>query len=298
MGRLSHHACEHLQALANHADPLTYPILMKMIPDAGGMEYAGAVAAKRRNVFFLIHFFLPVALGWSLAMVVQRCNGAAISPAGLTLLLAGICSAYSFDRLADSSAERLSSWLSGLLLLALTLCVGAIGLLLLQHKTDGVSLKTVLILAGISLFYPKLKRLPLIKTLAVTLSWIWACTTLPLCGESPCWLTLDVTFPLILLISAGCILCDLKDLQEDRSSGVPSLPALLGVRSSCHIATGLALLAAGIAFLHHRMGITTGAMLLVLAAQFPALLSIRPIGAILIDSILTLPGLLIALRVV
>ena len=268
---------------------------MKMISDARGVENA---VVKRRDVLFLIHFFLPVALGWSVVMVVQRCNGAAISSAGLTLLLAGICSAYSFDRLADSSAERLSSWLSIMLFLALTLCIGALCVLLMQHKPEGVSLKNVLIMAGVSLFYPRLKRLVLLKTLVVTLSWVWACSTLPFCGEVPYWLSLDVTFPLFLLISSGCILCDLKDLQEDRSSDVPSLPVLLGVRSSCLIATGLAIVAAMIAFLHHRTGITMGAVLLILAAQFPAILSIRPLGAILIDSILTLPGLLIALGVV
>jgi 4-hydroxybenzoate polyprenyltransferase len=268
---------------------------MKMTTDAGGFEYA---VAKGRDVFYLIHFFLPVALGWSLVMVVQRSNGAAISPAGLTLLLAGICSAYSFDRLADSSKERLPLWLTGILLLALTLSIGAICGLLLQHKLDGISIKTVFILAGVSLFYPKLKRFPLIKTLAVTLSWIVASTTIPLGGESHYWLSLDVTFPLIFLISAGCILCDLKDLQDDRNAFVPSLPVLLGVRSSCQIATVLAVVAAMISFLHHRMDITIGALLLVLAAQFPSFLSRKPIGAILVDSILTVPGVLIALGVV
>ncbi len=98
--------------------------------------------------------------------------------------------------------------------------------------------------------------------------------------------------PLMLLISAGCILCDVKDAEKDRKRHVPSLPVLLGIRPACFAATGLAFLAAMLALAHHHFGITLGALLLTLAAQFPALLSMKSVGPIVIDSILLIPGVL------
>lgn len=246
----------------------------------------------------LIHYCLPVALGWSLAMVFRRDYGVAFSPAGLTLLLTGIGAAYSFDRIVDEPSRGITpGWLRGILLSLLILCAGTICLLVGTGNISSNSVQVIAVLTGISLLYPSLKRIPLVKTVAVALSWIWACSTLPLAGVSQHGFLLDVTAPLILMISAGCILCDLKDLSEDQQQNVPSLPALMGIRNSCLIATGLALLAAFVALLHHRFALTTGALLLAVAAQFPTLLRMRSAGPILIDSILIIPGALIAIRI-
>ena len=246
------------------------------------------------HLLLLIHYWLPVALGWSVALVIKRAEGEAFSPAGLTLLLSGIGAAYSFDRIGAPDQSGTSGYLRGVLITALTLCAGTICFLALSGKISAGSLEVVAALAGISLLYRHIKRFPLVKTLAVAFCWIWACATLTFGRGGFHWLTLDVTPPLILMISAGCILCDLKDTQEDRREQVPSLPALLGTRPTCLIATGLALLAAILALLHHRYGLTIGALLLAIAAQFPSLLSMKPTGPILIDSILILPGALIA----
>ena len=105
---------------------------------------------------------------------------------------------------------------------------------------------TAALLSATSLAYSRLKRLPLLRTLAVAFTWTWACTVLPLAGaEHPLWswLALDTTVPLILMLCAACLLCDLKDARGDREQRVPSLPVLIGVRPTCLLASALAPLA-------------------------------------------------------
>ncbi len=245
----------------------------------------------------LIHYLLPVALGWSVAMVIKRADGGVFSHTGLTLLLAGIGAAYSFDRIVDHP-EWAPRWLRASLIIALTLCGGTICLLVLTGNITYDSLRVIVVLTGVSLIYPCIKRLPLAKTAAVALCWTWACAALPLAGGVRHWLTLDVTLPLILMVASGCILCDLKDLDEDRRQHVGSLPVLLGVLPSCLAATCLSLIAASLAIFHHRFGLTAGGLLMALAAQFPSLLARNPTGPILIDSILLVPGVLIATGIV
>ena len=98
--------------------------------------------------------------------------------------------------------------------------------------------------------------------------------------------------------TAGCILCDLKDTEEDRALNILSLPVLFGIRTTCLIAAGLAFVAAILAISHHRFGVAFGATFLLLAAKFPSFLVRKSIGPIVIDSILILPGVLIATGIV
>ncbi len=254
--------------------------------------------AASRGMEFLpfLHVLLPVAIGWSLAMVMNNAAGVGFSDAGLILLLCGIGAAYSLDRLVDGPPR--TSWLVLALAITLVLCGGAICFILAQHRPDSGTVKVVLVLAALSLLYTRLKRLHLVKTFVVAFSWILACATLPSGSRNLSWLFFDVTPAAFLLISAGCILCDLKDEQEDRHSNTPTLPVLVGARISCLIAAALAILAVAIALLHHHLGVAAGAMLIAIAAQFPSVISTKPTGAIVVDSILTVPGILIAIQVV
>jgi 4-hydroxybenzoate polyprenyltransferase len=159
----------------------------------------------------------------------------------------------------------------------------------------------VLILAATALLYPQLKKLPLTKTAALPLIWTWAALALPFNDGS--WLgwhtlLLPVAGPLLLLIAAGCLLCDLKDEDDDREAGVRSLPAVLGGARTVHIAVALAAAAAGLALLEHRIGIAVSAAALGAATTSPTLLATDAAGPLLVDVILTLPGLLISARVV
>jgi hypothetical protein len=255
----------------------------------------GIFPVKGRDFLLMIHVWLPMALGWSLAMVFQNANGKAVSHAGLALLLAGIGAAYSFDRVIDVPKGHLPAWLQPLLLCALVLSTGTICVLGTLGKIDSNSVLVVAILTGMSLSYLGLKRLPFAKSTLLAICWTWACATLPFSAGGKNWLFLDATPPLLLLISAGCVLCDLKDIREDQDAGVPTLPAILGIHFACLIATGLAFLAAILAFHHHLAGVGIGSLLLAAAAQFPRILVMRLTGPILVDSILIIPGLLIAM---
>ena len=185
-----------------------------------------------------------------------------------------------------------------MLFLGVVVCGATIFFLVATAKIGTHALGVVAVLSGASLVYSRLKQFPLLKTVVVAIAWIWACFVLPLNGSRCNWLFLDVTPPLILLITAGCILCDLKDTEEDRALNILSLPVLFGIRTTCLIAAGLAFVAAILAISHHRFGVAFGATFLLLAAKFPSFLVRKSIGPIVIDSILILPGVLIATGIV
>ena len=190
-------------------------------------------ASHWRDTLLLLHYWLPVALGWSLAHVIQHATGAAFFDTGLAILLAGIGAAYSFDRIIDSThGEEKISWLKIALYGGVVVGSGTIIFLVATTKVDIHLLGIIAILSGASLVYSRLKQLPLFKTAVVAVAWTWACFALPLNGSRCNWLYLDVTFPLILMIAAGCILCDLKDAEEDRAMNIPSLPVLFGIRAT------------------------------------------------------------------
>ncbi len=250
----------------------------------------------------MLNYWLPILLGWSLAIVMRRAAGDAFTHHGMALLLAGIGAAYSFDRLVDARSESerpMPKWIRWTLSFAAALC--AITVLAASFKMPPRVLVVAGILSATSLAYTRLKRLPLVKTLAVALAWTWACATLPMAGGERLawrWISLDVSLPVILMLAAGCFLCDLKDAVRDRRARVPSLPALIGLRATCLVATAVSLLAAWLAFSAGRFGVVVGGMLLAVAAQFPSLLERETVGPIVVDSILVIPGLLVYIGVV
>ncbi|CAN5459891.1 hypothetical protein BH09SUM1_BH09SUM1_24040 [soil metagenome] len=242
------------------------------------------------GVVQLLQFSLPLAVGWSLAIVMHRATGESFSEAGIILLLAGIGAAYSFDRLFDSGRPQWLRWA----LLAETAACAAVVLFAASKMPRGV-LEGIIVAGITSLLYTRLKKFPFLKTIVVALTWTWACAALPFAGAAHAqWWCYGVTFPLILILSADCILCDLKDVAQDRADRVPTLPVLIGNRSTCLIATSMAVVAAGIAFVAGRRGIAACGILLAVAAQFPQVLSRKTIGPVLIDAILVIPGALIA----
>jgi len=258
-----------------------------------------------RHALLLVHYFLPVFACCSLALVIRRATGWTLLPSGLALLLAGTGAAYSFDRIIDPAPACVPRpiWLQRTLYSIFAVCVGAMVILLATGEIRTGVIGVCGVLAAVSLLYPHLKRIPLIKTLAVALAWTWACATLPFVvnvarASAWTWLRTDATLPLLLLLSAACTLCDLKDADRDRCDQIPSLPVLIGTRWTCVVATVLALASAGSAAMHHHSGLVIASFLLALAAQVPTLLARTPIGPIVIDSILIVPGVLILTRLV
>ncbi len=253
----------------------------------------------RNSTLRLLHYWWPLALGWSLTVVIQRATGRAPDRNGLLVLVTGIAAAYSLDRLIDPPSRADAPWLRRLLCAAAAAATLAGGVAAWRLPLQTSVLLPVL---GVtSALYPRLKRRVATKLLVLPLIWTWAAVALPFNDGS--WfgwhvLQLPVTAPLLLLLAAGCLLCDLKDEAADRAAGVASVPAMLGRSTALHVATVLIVAAAAVAALEHRSAVALGAAALGLSTLSPALLATDAAGPLLVDVILTLPGVLIAARVV
>ena len=257
------------------------------------------MSSAAKSTLLLLHYWFPICLGISIALVLHRDTGQPLSPAGLALFVAGICAAYSLDRLLDAPDEKTSRWLQRALWLgfALSASIGLIASAWLSFKT----LSTMIIFAVASLIYRQVKRFPAVKTVLVAIVWTWAGAALAINNENWGawkWWTIDASLPLVLLIAAGCILCDLKDTESDRRQGVQSLPVLLGVPRTIVIVMAMAIIAAVLALLDGRPGIFYSGLLLAVSAFFPALLSQQAVGPLIVDAILSLPGILILTHLV
>lgn len=251
-----------------------------------------------RPLVRLLHVWWPAALGWSIAVVVRRATGRPWDSAGLAMLLFGIVAAYSFDRIGDASVDE-PRWMRRLLI-AVTVMATTAGGLLLPVLPPG-SAAAVCVAGVAAVLYPVVKRLPLGKTLVVPLVWTWCGIVLPSGDPSSLsWPSVlaPVAVPVFLLFVAGCLLCDLKDTAADRAARVPSVPVLVGARRATALALGVAALAGIVAMAEGRPGLALSAAALCAAGLRPALLAIPDIGPLVVDVILTLPGLLIAARLV
>jgi hypothetical protein len=252
-----------------------------------------------KSGFLLAHYLFPIALGLSVSLVMHRATGQPFSAAGMVLFTAGIGCAYSLDRLLDRPPDGYPRWvfLALVATFAAAALAGAASAVCLPVKT----LSAAIIFAAASLLYRRLKQYPTAKTLLVAVVWTWGGAALPILNHHWAawdWWSINVSYPLILLLSAGCILCDLKDTEADRRAGVKSLPVVLGASRATAIAILLAATGALIAWSEGRMGLFYSGSLLAAAALFRPLLSRPAVGPLLVDAILSLPGLLILTHMV
>jgi 4-hydroxybenzoate polyprenyltransferase len=233
------------------------------------------------------------------ALVVHHATSRAWNPSGLAVLLLGICTVYSLDRVLDAPSDPLAEWLKRALWIAALGSATMTSALLWKLPPPTAALVPV-VGAG-ALLYPTIKRLPLTKTVFVPLVWTWCAIALPFDDGSWFgwhWVLQPIAVPLFLLLASGALLCDLKDEIHDRCSGVASLPAMLGARRAIWIAVGLAVAAGLCSHAEGRPGLALSALGLGLSALRPALLATDVVGPLLVDVILTLPGFLIAAHVV
>lgn len=251
-----------------------------------------------RAALLLVHFWWPLALGWSWAVVARRATAREWDPHGLAVLLLGIGAAYSLDRLLDGR-RALPPAVNALLWIAGVGSAAAVVATLPRLPVQTAAL--ALAFGAVAVCYPLAKRLPLGKTVALPLIWTWSALALPFDGGSWLgWRALlhPVAVPTFLLFVAGCVLCDLKDEAHDRAAGVPTLPARYGAVPAIVVAGALAVTAAVAAAAEGRPGVACSAALLTSMLGWPRLLATEVVGPLAVDVVLTLPGLLIALRVV
>ncbi len=256
-------------------------------------------ASLRRDTLRLVHYWWPLVVGWSVTLVVHRATRRTPDPDGLAFLLLGICAAYSLDRVLDHGPEPARPWVRRTLIVTAALSTMA-GLLVLTR----MPLPTAAIVPALSLvsvLYRRLKRLPLAKNVFVPLVWTWATMALPFPDGSWFgwrWVVEPVAAPLFLLLTAGVLLCDLKDEPHDRQAGVSSLAVVVGGRRAAWVGVALGLAAGLAASVEHRSGLAVSAFGLSLTALWPRLLATDVIGPLVVDVILSLPGFLIASHLV
>ncbi|MEO7190534.1 MAG: UbiA family prenyltransferase [Vicinamibacterales bacterium] len=252
-----------------------------------------------RPALRLLHYWWPVMMGASTALVVQRATARPVNGAGFALLLAGILAAYSLDRLLDESDGTETTWLRWTLLAG-----AAIGVLASAILLAIVPLRVAILVPGLAvvvLGYARLKSVPVLKTLLVSAAWTWSLIALPFGDGSwfgwRAWMT-PVAIPLTCLIASGCLLCDLKDVEQDRRRAVASLPVVVGEQGAIAVAVALAGVGALISLAERRPGLLVGGLAMGLAAMRPHVIARDVIGPLVVDVILTIPGLLIALHLV
>jgi len=260
----------------------------------GSIQRAGASTAAR-----LLHYWWPVALGWSVSLVVGRATGLPLSSAGRGVLLLSIWAAYSFDRLMDATPGGLSRGLAASLWAGFA--TAAAGILVLLPRLPIGTLALLLLLSVAGLGYRRVKGYPLVKAVLVPGVWTWAGIALPLAdGSWIGWRALvhPVSVPLFLLISAGTLLCDVNDVDRDREQGVRSLPVQVGVARTLALAAMLAAAGVLVAFRLARIGLALDGILLVLLSGCRPLLARETWGPLAVDMVLTVPGLLILAHLV
>lgn len=254
---------------------------------------------RARTALRLVHYWWPLVVGWSLTLVVQRATLRAWHPGGVAVLLLGIVAAYSLDRIVDPPAGGLGRSLRQLLATT-ALGAAAIAAFVLPTLPPPTAALVPLIGAGVIL-YPAIKRFPVTKTFFVPLVWTWCAIALPFSDGSWFgwrWVQQPIALPLLLVLTANVLLCDLKDEPHDRRHGVATLPVVLGPRAATWIAVALAVAGGVVAQVEQRHGLACGALGLGVSTLWPRLLATDVVGPLLVDAALTLPGLLIAARIV
>jgi 4-hydroxybenzoate polyprenyltransferase len=251
-----------------------------------------------RSIVVLLHYWWPLALAWSTTLVVHRATSRSNDPVGLMVLMLGVLAAYSLDRAIDAT-ESQPEWMTwGLAAVGAFAACGCAALLAdLPMQTAAI----VPLLGLLATGYSYAKRWPLFKTLVVPIVWTWAVIALPFHDGSWFgwrWIAAPIALPLLLLIGSGCVLCDLKDEWRDRRHGVASIAARFGGHVAARAAIVLALLAAAVALAEQRPGLAISALVLVALSLKPSLIARDAVGPLLVDATLTIPGVLIAMRVV
>ena len=109
-----------------------------------------------KPILLLIHYWFPIALGWSIALVVHRATGLPILSSGIFLYLLGILAAYSLDRWLDPSEEIRPTWLTAMLFVGflISATLGALIVVRLSVKTISV----IVLFSIITVFYRQTKK--------------------------------------------------------------------------------------------------------------------------------------------
>jgi len=251
------------------------------------------------SFLLLIHYWLPIALGWSLVIVINHATGMPILPAGFHLYLFGICAIYSIDRVIDNSDPSRQVWVTWALTGGFLISITASFFLVFQLSLQAIS--ALGLLSFVTVLYVWVKQVPFLKGFWAAIVWGWTTVALPFADTQ--WFalhfwTLQVSLPVVILMACAIIMCDFKDIKNDQFNGIKSFPVLLGTKRTVWAISLLLVITAIISLEENRIGLLVGSILLFILAQFPDFLSKRVVGPLAVDAALVIPGALIAFHII
>jgi hypothetical protein len=231
----------------------------------------------------------PLGVCFSTVLLVSHAAGRPVSAARVVLFAAGVVAAYALDFWADHGAQRRPAVL---LLAAFASAAG----LAAAWWLPGWKIGLAAALGLVGLTYRQWKKWPLAKTILVAGAWTTASVCFPLQGDARNLLFSPFAGALFALFAANALLCDLKDGEADARAGVRSAVVLWGRPATAAVAAALAITGAIAALAVGWHGLAGAGAALTALAIFPKTLSRPVLGPALADGALTLPALLILLR--
>jgi 4-hydroxybenzoate polyprenyltransferase len=241
----------------------------------------------------LFHLWLPVLTAFSLSRAVaQVFPRAELYAPGAWSLYLGVLVVYTGDRLVEEGRvprpyHRPLWAVIGLALLAMLYFALQAPMRLIPVEVG---------LGVVSVAYSRIKGSPLTKTLMVTTTWWIGCTLLPfdLMGDGrlhPELLFHPAAIGFAIMVAPSTLLCDFKDEASDARAGVRTLPILLGARGAQIVCAALALVGMGVSLWAGAWAVAVTALFMLLVTPWLGLLRRPLLGALTVDTLLTLPGL-------
>ena len=215
------------------------------------------------------------------------------------LYLFGICAIYSIDRVIDNPGPSRQIWVTWVLAGGFFISIAAS--LFLVFRLSLQAIFALGLLSFVTVLYIWVKQVPFLKGFWAAIVWGW--TTVALLFTDTQWFALhfwrmQVSLPIVILMTCAIIMCDFKDIESDQLNGVKSLPVLMGIKRTVWVISLLLFVAAIVSLEENRIGLLVGSILLFVLAQFPGFLSKRVIGPLVVDAALVIPGTLIALHII
>jgi 4-hydroxybenzoate polyprenyltransferase len=248
--------------------------------------------APTHPALVLTQLVVPALAVMTLAALVAHHLRHALAMPAACAIVSGTLLVYCLDRLTDhrdtAHLRQARRWATRHLLLPLMAVGSSIVVAALVCASLPV-LWSVILLGVISVAYQFAKHVAGIKTVLVAGAWTIAIAMIAAPASAAALYPCAAIF---LMVAGSAILCDLKDADQDRRTGVRSLVVICGRRAATALACGLCLLAAAVAVGDHAPWLAITALAQVLACSCRRLLEKPVLGPLLLDALLALFPLL------
>ncbi len=232
---------------------------------------------------------VPVLMAWAWIQFFAIAFNQPIIALQQVLALSGIATVYSLDRLIDPDPRLLNLYKQGLKTILISVCVVSVLISLLTLWTlHWAPWQIVLCCCALSVANWLGKKVFMGKNIFVTAAWLCSCALLPFAPFA--WAVHDylLIIPWFVLFMLACVLCDVKDIEHDRSCSVKSLPVLVGAQRSLRVVLGALLFAFGFSVFFGAWHLSLMALLLLICASMHKIMAHPLLAPLVVDSCLVL----------